>query len=179
MTRSVELSLCIPLPNRRATRCLARVTSQLLGPSDLVILDGQLGSGKTFFVRALCRALGLSERIRVTSPTFALVHEIATSPRIAHADLYRLSTARDVAELGLLERRDGGELLLVEWGLPYVDDLGGDALILEFRHEPRRVQARASGRRAHEILEQLLGKYRAPGGSLDVDASFPLRASRE
>jgi tRNA threonylcarbamoyladenosine biosynthesis protein TsaE len=121
----------------------------------LVILDGQLGSGKTFLVRALCRALGLSERIRVTSPTFALLHEIATTPRIAHADLYRLTSAREALELGLSERRDSGDVLIVEWGLPYLVELGGDALILEFAHDPRRVALRATGTRSRQMLAAL------------------------
>ncbi len=149
---------CFPLATRRGTRQLARVLASLLRPSDLVILDGQLGSGKTFFVRALCRALGLSERIRVTSPTFALVHEIGTVPRIAHADLYRLTSVHEVHELGLLERRDCGELVIVEWGIPYIDALGGDALVFEFQHEPRRVHARSTGPRAQAILAALLAR---------------------
>jgi tRNA threonylcarbamoyladenosine biosynthesis protein TsaE len=144
-----------PLSTRRATRRLARTLSKLLRPADLVILDGQLGSGKTFFVRALCRSLGLSERIRVTSPTFALVHEIGTVPPIAHADLYRLAAAQQVHELGLLERRDQGEVVIVEWGLPYIEALGGDALVLEFRHMPRRVHVSATGVRAQLICSSL------------------------
>jgi tRNA threonylcarbamoyladenosine biosynthesis protein TsaE len=136
------------LSNRRDTRRLARALAKVILPGDLLILDGQLGSGKTFFVRALCRALGLPERIRVTSPTFSLVHEIDTKPRISHADLYRLSTRRDVSGLGLLERRDEGELVIAEWGTPYVDELGGDALILEFLGDPRRVRLRETGSRS-------------------------------
>lgn len=136
------------LSNRRDTRRLARALAKVILPGDLLILDGQLGSGKTFFVRALCRALGLPERIRVTSPTFSLVHEIDTKPRISHADLYRLSTRRDVSGLGLLERRDEGELVIAEWGKPYVDELGGDALILEFLADPRRVRLHETGSRS-------------------------------
>jgi len=145
----------ISLPTRQKTRQLARALAPLLQASDLLILDGQLGSGKTFFVRALARALGLPERIRVTSPTFSLVHEIATRPPIVHADLYRLSSAREVAELALDEQRDAGAVVVVEWGLPYLETLGGDALILEFRHEPRRIQARATGARSSIMLRTL------------------------
>lgn len=158
MNEGASESPCFLLGTRRGTRQLARVLASLVRPSDLVILDGQLGSGKTFFVRALCRALGLSERIRVTSPTFALVHEIGTVPRIAHADLYRLTSVQEVHELGLLERRDCGELVIVEWGLPYIDALGGDALVFEFQHEPRRVHARSTGPRAQELLVALAAK---------------------
>jgi tRNA threonylcarbamoyladenosine biosynthesis protein TsaE len=146
------------LPTRRETRRLARVLATLVRAGDLVILDGQLGSGKTFFVRALCRALGLDERIRVTSPTFSLVHEIDTRPRISHADLYRLSTRRDVLGLGLVERREEGELVIAEWGSSWLDALGGDGLVLEFFTEPRRVEWRATGRRSTELSEQLLAR---------------------
>jgi tRNA threonylcarbamoyladenosine biosynthesis protein TsaE len=156
MNEPVDNPVSFALDTRRATRHLARALAALLGPSDLVILDGQLGCGKTFFVRALCRSLGLSERIRVTSPTFALVHELATQPKIAHADLYRLASKREVNDLGLLERRDRGELVIVEWGMPYVDILGGDALVFEFKHDPRRILPRVTGQRSEAILAALL-----------------------
>ena len=152
----MTLPKAFSLPVRRDTRRLARATAQVVRAGDLLILDGQLGSGKTFFVRALCRALGLDERIRVTSPTFALVHEIDTRPRISHADLYRLSSRRDVLGLGLLERRDEGDLVIAEWGSPWIDVLGGDGLILEFLAEPRRVELRGTGTRSTELGEQLL-----------------------
>jgi tRNA threonylcarbamoyladenosine biosynthesis protein TsaE len=156
------------LDTRRATRRLARSLAPLLRPADLVILDGQLGSGKTFFVRALSRALGLDPRIRVTSPTFSLLHEIATVPRIAHADLYRLNTAREVENLGLTERRDEGDVLLVEWGVPYVQTLGGDALTLYFEHDPRRVSLVANGRRASELCQQLVRAVSGDKGLLPL-----------
>lgn len=157
---------CFALETRRSTRRLARCLATLLRPSDLIILDGQLGSGKTFFVRALCRAMGLPERIRVTSPTFALVHEIGTSPRIAHADLYRLTSVREVDELGLLERREAGEIVVAEWAVPYVEALGGDAMVWEFRHDPRRILARATGPRSSELLAALTATVSPdlPGG---------------
>jgi tRNA threonylcarbamoyladenosine biosynthesis protein TsaE len=149
----------IPLDTRKRTRHLARTLAPLLRPSDLMILDGQLGSGKTFFVRALTRALGLPERVRVTSPTFSLVHEVGTTPAIVHADLYRLASIREVNELGLDEQRDAGAVLIVEWGRPYVEQLGGDALILEFRHEPRRILPSATGPRSSSLLRELLATY--------------------
>jgi tRNA threonylcarbamoyladenosine biosynthesis protein TsaE len=124
------LSVRVELPTRRATVRLARRLAPLLEAGDLVVLSGELGAGKTFLVRALCRALGLSERVRVTSPTFSLVHEHDTQPPVAHADLYRLETRESVRELGLVHQRDDGRLVLVEWGEPHVDVLGGDALIV-------------------------------------------------
>ncbi|HEY4157829.1 MAG TPA: tRNA (adenosine(37)-N6)-threonylcarbamoyltransferase complex ATPase subunit type 1 TsaE [Polyangiaceae bacterium] len=143
------------LPTRRATQELARRLAPLLASGDLLILDGPLGSGKTFFARALCRALGLPASQRVPSPTFTLVHEHATEPPVAHADLYRLTGLEQVRQLGLDAQRDEGRLLVVEWGEPYIELLGGDALILRFGLDPRLARFSATGPRAQRVLAAL------------------------
>ena len=130
----------LELPTRRATIRLARALAPLLHVGDLLILSGELGAGKTFFVRALCRALGLPSGRRVTSPSFSLVHEHPASLPIVHADLYRLGSASEVVELGLRELR-ARALVVVEWGEPYAEQLGGAAWHLELR-------LGSSGRRA-------------------------------
>ncbi len=130
------LSPPIALPTRRRTTRLAATLAELLLPGDLVILKGDLGAGKTFFTRALARALGVPPSIGITSPTFTLVHEIEAKIPIAHADLYRLNEPGELAELGLRDRRGEGAALVVEWGEPYLDALGGDALVLELAVAP-------------------------------------------
>lgn len=117
---------------------------------DLLVLSGPLGAGKTFFAQALCKALGVSSR--VTSPTFALIHEYVGRLPIAHADLYRLNSALELSELGLAELRDEGRLLLVEWGEKYLSALGGNALSLSFSLEPRHVALTAHGEAAGQRL---------------------------
>jgi tRNA threonylcarbamoyladenosine biosynthesis protein TsaE len=148
----VSTPTTIELASRRATSDLARRLAPLLQASDLLILTGPLGSGKTFFTRALSRALGLPGDARVPSPTFTLVHEHDTDPPLSHADLYRISTPEQVRELGLDAQRDDGRVLVVEWGEPYIEELGGDALVLTFALSPRRVTLTATGRRSSEIL---------------------------
>jgi tRNA threonylcarbamoyladenosine biosynthesis protein TsaE len=142
-------------PDTAATRALAAKVAPLLAPGDLVVLSGPLGSGKTFFARALCRSLGLPSRVRVPSPTFTLVHEHDTSPPVSHADLYRLRDERDVMGLGLDAQRDDGRVLLVEWGEPYITLLGGDALVVELATAPRRATLRSTGKRSHAQLAAL------------------------
>jgi tRNA threonylcarbamoyladenosine biosynthesis protein TsaE len=146
--------MSIPLPTRRATIRLARRLAPLLAGGDLVVLSGGLGAGKTFLVRAICRALGLPESVPVTSPTFTLVQEYATKPALAHADLYRLADERDVRRLGLDVMRDEGWLVLVEWGEPYIGALGGDALVLSLVREPRGCALRATGPRSEDSLRR-------------------------
>lgn len=160
------LAISFPLPNRRETKRFAQRLARTLGPGDLVLLDGPLGAGKTFFVRALLRALGVSSQERVTSPTFTLVHQYETTPRVLHADLYRLKSASELWALDLAEERSAGASLLVEWGLPYASELGGDALILALSVTPsqtagsvRALELRASGERSQQMLELLAAGF--------------------
>lgn len=144
----------IPLPNRRATVHLAELLAPALRPGDLLVLEGGLGAGKTFLARALCRALGVPPVIPVTSPTFTLVHEHEARLPILHADLYRLRGPDEIAPLGLREQRAEGALLIVEWGTPYLDALGGDALVLELAITSlgeRSARPRSTGPRSAEL----------------------------
>jgi tRNA threonylcarbamoyladenosine biosynthesis protein TsaE len=122
-----------PLADRRATVRLAGRLAPLVGAGDLIVLSGDLGAGKTFFARALLRALGLPGDVQVTSPTFTLVHEYQLSLRVLHADAYRLlGDAEELLALGLGDALGEGALVLLEWGEPYIEWLGGDALVLRF-----------------------------------------------
>jgi tRNA threonylcarbamoyladenosine biosynthesis protein TsaE len=149
------------LHTRRDTQRLGAAIARILSPGDLVILSGDLGAGKTFLVRSVARALGA--RSPVTSPTFTLVQEYATSGApLVHADLYRLLgdprkghlVDDEVARLGLRERRGEGALLLVEWGQEAIAALGGApaiALSLTILGEHQRA-ATLSGSRAGDIV---------------------------
>ena len=145
--------LCCELTSEQATRELAQRIAPHLRAGDLLVLDGPLGSGKTFFTRALCYALGLPPDFRVPSPTFTLVHEHDTDPPLAHADVYRLTSEEEVIELGLEAQRETGSIVVVEWGRPYIHVLGGDALILSLTLDPRTAELQATGPSASKLLQ--------------------------
>ena len=96
------------------TQAVARELSATLRAGDVVLLSGDLGAGKTTFVRGLAEGLGIDPR-EVSSPTFTLVHEYrGNGLTLYHADLYRLeSTATD--DLGLEEIGVKDGVLAIEW----------------------------------------------------------------
>ena len=102
------------LRDDEATSRFGAELAAALTSGDLVILEGDLGAGKTALARAIIRTLAGDPTLEVPSPTFALVqpYETARGP-VLHADLYRLGDPREVDELGLLDNPDA--IVLVEW----------------------------------------------------------------
>ncbi len=80
---------------------------------DLLLLAGELGAGKTTFVRGLARGLGISAGVQ--SPSFQLVRVYRGLLQLAHVDLYRLEASAELADLGLDEMLEEG-VVAVEWG---------------------------------------------------------------
>lgn len=98
------------------TEAFAAEIARRVRPPLVLLLEGDLGAGKTAFVRGFVRALPGGERAVVQSPTFALARSYPTTPRVHHLDLYRLAGAHGLEELGLLELvHDEGAFCFVEW----------------------------------------------------------------
>ena len=95
------------------TEAVAAELAAELGPGDVVLIAGELGAGKTTFVRGACRALGIDEP--VTSPTFTIGRRYAGAVPVSHLDLYRLDSL-DAEEPGLLDDYiDAATLTFIEW----------------------------------------------------------------
>jgi len=106
--------------------CLAGLTRR----GDLIVLAGDMGTGKTAFAKGFGEALGVTEPI--TSPTFTLVHSYpASRVTLHHADIYRLTTHHEVADLALSELLESGGIVLIEWGDVVAGTLGDHALVIE------------------------------------------------
>jgi tRNA threonylcarbamoyladenosine biosynthesis protein TsaE len=106
------------IPDGPAMEALGARLAPLLRAGDLVLLDGELGAGKTTLTRGLGAALGA--RGAITSPTFVLAREHPTpaGPPLVHVDAYRLATAAEVDDLDL---DWDGAIVVVEWGTGKVD----------------------------------------------------------
>jgi len=96
------------------TRALAAEIASLSAPGDLIVLAGDLGTGKTAFAQGFARGLGVEEP--VTSPAFILVRTYDGRFPLVHLDVYRLETMQEMVDLGIAELLDSGGVTLVEWG---------------------------------------------------------------
>jgi tRNA threonylcarbamoyladenosine biosynthesis protein TsaE len=90
--------------------------AQEVQPPCTVLLEGELGSGKTTLVKGILASLASVPEDEVTSPTFTLVHEYGPEGGIYHVDLYRIEGARDLATLGLDDLLSREATVLIEWG---------------------------------------------------------------
>lgn len=124
------------------THAIAAVVASLVRPRDIVVLAGEMGTGKTAFTAGFATALGVSDDDHVSSPTFTLVHSYQSGKfPLLHADLYRLQTLGEVTDLGLKEQADLGAVVLVEWG-DVAEDVLGDTLTIRFLHDDEDDNAR-------------------------------------
>src|SRR5580692_12909130 len=107
------------------TVSVGRKLVDVLQPPQLLLLRGDLGTGKTTLVKGIAEALDAAEPDEVTSPTFTLVHEYEgtreshgkrTPVRLYHLDLYRIDSERQLETLGLDDLQTEESIVLVEWG---------------------------------------------------------------
>jgi tRNA threonylcarbamoyladenosine biosynthesis protein TsaE len=81
----------------------------------LVLLSGELGSGKTTLTKGIVAGLGAASEDEVTSPTFTLLHEYGSGRKIYHGDLYRIENFRDFETLGLEDAFAEPSIIILEW----------------------------------------------------------------
>ena len=141
------------LPDEDATRAFGAALAGALPPDTagwLLLLQGELGAGKTSTARSLLRALG--HEGAVPSPTYTLVepYEFA-SGKVYHVDLYRIADANELEFLGWSELGDG--LVLVEWPerVPGIASTADLQITLSYRDEGREAQVTALSERARTV----------------------------
>ncbi len=95
------------------TIAIAEELAQYFKPNDVVLFDGDLGSGKTFMVKALCRIWQTSDE--AVSPTFAIVHQYRGPQPVNHLDLYRIERDEELDNLGWEEFLEMDAVTFIEW----------------------------------------------------------------
>mgnify|MGYP000478365955 FL=1 len=108
------------------TEHIGEMLGRRLRPGTVVAYRGGLGMGKTAFTRGLARGLGCAGR--VTSPTFTIVNEYDGATPLFHFDMYRLSSADDLFDIGWEDYLDRGGVCAVEWSERVDDAMPADTL---------------------------------------------------
>lgn len=110
----MTVSISLRTAEASATKAVGRAIASLVRAGDVLLLAGELGTGKTVLAQGL--AEGLDVREAVTSPTFTLVHQYEGRLPFFHLDVYRLERVGELSELGIDELLEAGGLVVVEWG---------------------------------------------------------------
>ena len=150
------------------TQAVAARLATLVGPGALIVLCGDLGSGKTTFTQGFGEALGVTSP--VTSPTFTLANRYEGALIVNHLDVYRLAHIAEVEDLGLPELVDDRSVTLIEWGDAIVGALPGGYLEVRIRlgdgTDDRTLEFRAVGTEWRDREAALSGL--ADGGPRDA-----------
>lgn len=107
----------ILIPSTEALESAAEEFVALMGDETVYAFTGEMGAGKTTFINALCRALGVEDD-PTGSPTFAIVNEYrsdTTAELIYHFDLYRIENLEQAFDIGIEDYLDSGALRFIEW----------------------------------------------------------------
>ncbi|MGD0116340.1 MAG: tRNA (adenosine(37)-N6)-threonylcarbamoyltransferase complex ATPase subunit type 1 TsaE [Dehalococcoidia bacterium] len=138
-----------------ATRGVGRRLARLLRPGDVVLLQGELGAGKTCLAQGIGEGLGVEQAVK--SSAFVLLNEYQGRLRLYLADLYRLQAPEEVAELALEENAADG-VLVVEWPDRAWPEMPAERLLVRLRWleaRSRELTLEPEGARYVELAEQL------------------------
>jgi tRNA threonylcarbamoyladenosine biosynthesis protein TsaE len=122
----VTTNISLRTAEATATKAIGRAIASVVRPGDVMLLAGELGTGKTVLTQGL--AEGLDVQDVVTSPTFTLVHHYDGRIPFFHLDVYRLERLGELAELGIDELLEAGGLVVVEWGDVVAAEMPADRL---------------------------------------------------
>ena len=100
-----------------------KFASSLQG-GEVILMQGDLGAGKTTFIRGLAQGLGIDDPSEVSSPSYTLINEYIGDKTLIHIDLYRLNDDQEVIELALEDQLDDNSVLAIEWGEKLPEEFG-------------------------------------------------------
>jgi len=150
---ALEHDLELATGDEEETRDIGERLGRALKRGDIVLLSGDLGTGKTCLTQGIGR--GLACEAAVNSPSFVLMNEYAGRETLYHVDLYRIEDVEDLDDLGLWDYAERG-VLVIEWPERGADLLPGDGLVVELRYgdveRQRRLKFLPRGERGSELV---------------------------
>lgn len=145
------------LISRRETESLGRALSRLLQGGHVLALMGELGAGKTTFVRGIMAGLGAPQS-SVSSPTFTFLHQYQARLPVIHIDFYRLRSLDEAEAIGISDCFHDDTVTAIEWADRFPSLLPHDHFVVRFTHltpSSRAVRFEAQGPRSRSLLTHI------------------------
>lgn len=156
------MTVTVKVSTPEETMAIGQKMAPLLEPKDIILLDGDLGAGKTTFTKGLAAGLGIKRNVK--SPTFTIIREYQDGRiPLYHMDVYRLEDGSG-DELGLEEYFNGDGVSVVEWSKFVADELPADYLRIAFKRlddegeSQRELIFEPQGERFEEMVKKLREK---------------------
>ena len=134
---------------------IGKSIGSLLMPGDVVALVGELGTGKTQFIKGLAVGVGVGKPTYISSPSFTLINEYAGKVPFYHIDLFRLKSEKEAEELGLEEYFQGGGITAIEWADKIPSFLPQEMLWIHIRYtgkHTRSIEMVGKGKRYEQLI---------------------------
>ena len=154
--------------SEQETMDLGRVIGENVVAGQIILLEGELGSGKTIVVKGIARGLEILEQI--TSPTYILINEYQGRLPLCHMDFYRLEDNEELRQIGFEDYLDGNSVLAVEWPQLARELVLEDFLEIKIERQysskketnncHREITLQARGSKSRELLQNIV--HRAP-----------------
>ncbi|MDX8367926.1 tRNA (adenosine(37)-N6)-threonylcarbamoyltransferase complex ATPase subunit type 1 TsaE [Cytobacillus sp. IB215665] len=139
------------------TMKIAHELANYLQQGDVIVLEGDLGAGKTTFTKGLAKGLGITRN--VNSPTFTIIKEYQGKVPLYHMDVYRLENGYE--DLGFQEYFEGNGVTVVEWAHLIADQLPVERLVVRINHMSeykRKLMLEPIGVRYEQVCKEILSK---------------------
>ena len=142
------------------THCIGFRIGQQVQPGDVILLLGELGTGKTCLTQGIARGLGVEGYVR--SPTFVLVSEHHGRIPLYHMDIYRLNDISEVLDIGLEEYMEGFGVCVIEWADRAINAFPSDCLVIRFTYDiedNRLLDIDCEGGRFHNVINDIKSRF--------------------
>jgi tRNA threonylcarbamoyladenosine biosynthesis protein TsaE len=139
---------------------IGKSIGSLLLPRDVVALVGELGTGKTQFIKGLAAGMGVGKPTYISSPSFTLINEYAGKVPFYHIDLFRLESEKEAEELGLEEYFQGGGVTAIEWADKIPSLLPQEIFWIHIHYtgkHTRSFEITGKGNRYEAVVKEILG----------------------
>ena len=153
----MNYSITIKTASVKETIAIGKKLGRLMSPGDVICLTGELGAGKTHFVKGIALGLGIRGK-DITSPTFIIINEYKGKIPLYHIDLYRIGVIEDLRDIGMDEIVYGKGVTAIEWAERIKDILPDERLDITLKwvdDKTRSIEIRAFGHHHKEILDKL------------------------